>query len=288
MKKTDINKIGVIGAGTMGLGIAQIAAMADFEVVLYDLNEQALEKAKTQISKNLDGAISRNKIDETQKEQTLSRLLFSTEFNDLKADLFIEAIVEDVKVKQKLFSKLAKQNDDSAIFATNTSSIPVVKIAAKIPHPERVIGMHFFNPAHIMKLVEVVSAPLTSEAAEATIFELAERMEKKPVRVKDSPGFIVNRVARPYYLEALRIVEQNVVSVEAVDALMESSGFKMGPFRLMDLIGIDVNFEVTRSMHKAFYYHPRFRPKRAQQQKVDAGHLGRKTGRGFYVYDSEP
>ncbi len=282
-----IKKIGVIGSGTMGSGIAQIAAMADFEVLLFDMNAEALERAKVRIEKNLDGAIKRGKIDEAKKEATLGKLTFTEEFKDLKADLFIEAIIEDVKTKRKLFNKLDKQNDDKTIFATNTSSISIGKIAAKLDNPHRLVGMHFFNPAHIMKLVEVISGPSTSKEVEDCIYDLSLQLGKQPVRVKDSPGFIVNRVARHYYLESLRIVEQNVADVEAVDELMEYSGFRMGPFRLMDLIGIDVNLQVTKTLHEAFYYHPRFRPKRSQQQKVDAGHLGRKTGKGFYNYESE-
>jgi len=284
MKLEDIKTIGVVGAGTMGAGIAQMAALAGYEVVLYDIEKGALDKALQVISRNMDGAIQRNKITEAQKTEALSRLRVTEDLSEVIAEVIIEAVAEKLEVKQQLFEKLAMQNQPDTILATNTSSIPITRIAARLDHPERVVGMHFFNPAHIMKLVEVISGAATDAAVTATIGQLAEKMGKQPVVAQDSPGFIVNRVARHFYLESLKLLEENVADHATIDTLVEATGFKMGPFRLMDLIGVDVNYAVTTSMYESFHYHPKFRPKRMQQQKVDAGHLGRKTGRGFYEY----
>ena len=189
-----------------------------------------------------------------------------------------------MQVKIDLFSKLEEINSESTIFATNTSSIPITQIGAGLRFPNRLVGMHFFNPAHIMKLVEVISGVATDQNVAVTIKQLAEKLGKKAVMAKDSPGFIVNRVARHFYVESLKIAEEGVADFEAIDKLVESSGFKMGPFRLMDLIGVDTNFSVTTSMFESFHYDPKFRPSRIQQQKVDAGHHGKKTGKGFYEY----
>ncbi|HSI89893.1 MAG TPA: 3-hydroxyacyl-CoA dehydrogenase NAD-binding domain-containing protein, partial [Adhaeribacter sp.] len=186
--------------------------------------------------------------------------------------------------KHSIFSELASINTDDTILASNTSSIPITRIAAKVPNPERVVGMHFFNPAPVMKLVEVISGAATSPEIAETIKQLAVKLGKTPVMANDSPGFIVNRVARHFYVEGLKVLEENVASVETIDKLMQASGFKMGPFQLMDLIGVDTNFSVTSSMFEAFHYDAKFRPSRIQQQKVDAGHHGRKTGKGFYDY----
>ena len=284
MQFDRIKKIVVIGAGTMGLGIAQVAAMAGYETVLYDINSQSLEKAKAKIESNIDGGIKRGKIHQEDKDKILSRIKYTTDDLALIGDLIIEAIIENVGIKIDLFKKLSQLNYTDAILATNTSSIPITQIAAEIPNPGRVVGMHFFNPAHIMKLVEVISAATTSPEVANTVFELAKKMGKKAVMVKDSPGFIVNRVARNFYGESLKILEENVADVATIDALLENNGFRMGAFKLMDLIGIDTNLAVTKSMYASFYNPPRFRPSRIQQQKVDAGHIGRKSGKGFYEY----
>jgi 3-hydroxybutyryl-CoA dehydrogenase len=279
-----ITKTGVAGAGAMGLGIAQVLGQSGFDVVLFDVNEQQLEKAKAEITKNLDAAVSKNIMSAAERDKTLSRITFSNDVNALKADFIIEAIVEKLEAKQQLFTKLAEINADETILATNTSSIPITRIAHGIKNPKRVVGMHFFNPAHIMKLVEVITGAETSVQVATTIKELTIALGKTPVMCKDSPGFIVNRIARHYYVESLKIHEEHVASIETIDALMESAGFKMGPFKLMDFVGNDINFAVTSSLFESFHYEAKFRPSRIQGQKVDAGHLGRKTGKGFYEY----
>ncbi len=268
----------------MGAGIAQIFAQSNYEVVLFDLNPEQLDKAKIEIAKNLDGAITKGKLRETDKTIALNRILFSNDINQVKADLVIEAIVEKLEVKVELFQKLAEINAAETILATNTSSIPVTRIAKEISNPERVVGMHFFNPAHLMKLVEIISGIETSTETTETLKQLCIAIGKTPIMCKDSPGFIVNRVARHYYVESLKMLEEKVATVESIDALMESAGFKMGPFKLMDYVGNDINFAVTSSLFDSFHQEAKFRPSRIQGQKVDARHLGKKTGKGFYSY----
>jgi 3-hydroxybutyryl-CoA dehydrogenase len=285
MKLEDIQTIGVVGAGTMGQGIAQICAQAGYKTILFDINAQVLKKAKATTTENLDKGIERGKLTEADKQVALDNLSFTGDTLQLSCQLIIEAVVERLEVKKNIFKELAAMNAPDTILASNTSSIPITQIAASIPHPERVVGMHFFNPAHIMKLVEVISGAATAPETADTIKELALKLGKTPVMAKDSPGFIVNRVARHFYLEGLKLLEEGVAEVETIDKLMQASGFKMGPFELMDLIGVDVNYSVTTSMHEAFHYDPKFRPNRIQQQKVDAGHLGRKTGKGFYTHE---
>lgn len=277
--------IAIIGAGTMGSGIAQVAAMAGHSVKLYDVSEAALKNARKQIESHLDKGIERGKVTTEEKEAAIKRLEFTGSFEALTGDLILEAVVEQLDVKQTLFHKLAAQNAETTILATNTSSIPITQIAAGIPNPERVVGIHFFNPAHIMQLVEVVSGVQTSAETADKAFQFVADLGKVPIRAQDAPGFIVNRVARHYYVESLKLLEENVADVEGIDKLLEASGFKMGPFRLMDLIGVDTNFSVTSSMYQLFHYDEKFRPSRIQQQKVDAGHNGRKSGKGFYTYD---
>lgn len=281
---SSIITIGVIGAGTMGSGIAQLCAMAGFKTLLFDIKEDQLDVAQQAINKNLDKGIERGKVTAEAKEAALANLKFTTHLADLKGDLFIEAIVESIEPKVELFQTLAHQNGPETILATNTSSIPITRIAAQIDQPERVVGLHFFNPAHIMKLVEVISGAATDPSVAEAMYQLAEKLGKKPVYAKDAPGFIVNRVARHFYVEGLKVLEEQVADHETIDTLLQSSGFKMGPFKLMDLIGVDTNFSVTSSMFESFHQDGKFRPSRIQQQKVDAGHHGRKSGRGFYDY----
>lgn len=279
-----IRTIAIIGSGTMGSGIAQMAAACGYGTLLYDLNEESLKKARSIIDKNLEGGLKRNKITEEEKKNTLDRIKTVSDINELKADLVIEAIVEQLEPKVQVFKKMHEINGSECILATNTSSIPISKIAANIPHPKRVVGMHFFNPAHIMKLVEIILGAATDKKIAETVFNLAEEMGKKAVYAKDSPGFIVNRVARHFYVESMKVLEEQVATHEQIDRLIENNGFRMGPFRLMDLIGVDTNFSVTSRMFESFHYDSKFRPSRIQEQKVNAGLHGRKSGEGFYKY----
>jgi len=280
----SINKVGVVGAGTMGLGIAQITAMAGYETILYDLDQGILDNALEKVEKNLTKGIEKGKVTQDLKDSTLSNITITTDLNSLKCDIVIEAIVEKLSVKQKVFSELEEINDVKTILASNTSSIPITQIGAGLQNADRFVGMHFFNPAHIMKLVEVISGASTSSKVAEVVKQFAEKLNKTAVMAKDSPGFIVNRVARHFYVESLKVLEEGVADVSTIDKLVESSGFKMGPFKLMDLIGVDTNFSVTTSMFNSFYQDSKFRPSRIQQQKVDAGHHGRKSGKGFYDY----
>ncbi len=280
-----IATIGIAGAGTMGAGIAQVTAQAGYQTILFDLNTTVLEKAKSSLQQTLATLTQKGKLTEVEATALFGRIKFTSEVTALVADLIIEAIVERLDIKQQLFKQLAAQNSDSTILATNTSSIPVTQIAAGIPHPQRVLGIHFFNPAPIMKLVEIILGVETDPAVATHCKTLIEQMGKTCVLAADAPGFIVNRVARHYYVEGLKLAEEKVTDIESIDALMESCGFKMGPFRLMDLIGVDTNFSVTSSIYNLFHQDGKFRPSRIQQQKVDAGHYGRKSGKGFYTYE---
>lgn len=274
----------IIGAGTMGSGIAQVAAQSGFPTLLFDINNDVLDKAKKNIQKSLQVLIEKQKISQDESSNILQRLQFVNKINDCKADFFIEAIVEKTEAKVDLFNQLAAINPTDTIFASNTSSLSISDIQKNITHPERVAGMHFFNPAPLMKLVEVVKGNQTDDAVAQTIYDLCKKMNKVPVMCKDAPGFIVNRVARHYYLEAMKMVEEGVASFENIDAIMEASGFKMGPFKLMDLIGMDVNLAVSTSIYEAFDKEERFEPSAIQTEKVSKGELGRKTGKGFYRY----
>lgn len=286
MEVSSISKVAIVGAGTMGLGIAQVFAAKGFHTQLFDIHAAALEKAEAQIAKNLDGAVKRGKMTPAEKAETMARITYTTQLEDLKVDMVVEAILERLDLKVELFNKLASFNKATCIFATNTSTIPITQIGAQIEGPERLVGLHFFNPAHIMKLVEVISGAATSAEVAQLMYDLAAHLGKKPVMAADSPGFIVNRVARHFYVEGLKVLEENVTDHESIDKLLEASGFKMGPFKLMDLIGVDTNFSVTQSMFRSFHNDSKFRPSRIQELKVLAGHNGRKSGRGFYEYES--
>ncbi len=279
-----IQNICVAGAGTMGSGIAMAAAQNGFGVRLFDTNDNVLNIAKSSINKNLDFLLEKNKITAGEKLLLLDNIIFSSRVQDCKADLIIEAIIEKEEAKVSLFHVLSSINNKDCIFASNTSSLSITSLQKKINHPERVAGMHFFNPAQIMKLVEVVKGEQTAGEVVQTLMDTCRKLNKTPVLCVDSPGFIVNRVARHYYLEAMHLVESKAATIESVDALMEASGFKMGPFKLMDLIGMDINLAVSQSLYDAFEQAPRFKPSALQIQKVKEGALGKKTGRGFYQY----
>lgn len=268
----------------MGAGIAQVAASAGFRTLLFDASPAALDKGLALIRQNLQQGVNKGKITAGKMAAALQQLQPVSTPEACVAGVIIEAIVEQVPAKTALFNHLATVNSPTAIFATNTSSLSIADIAAGIPHPERVAGLHFFNPAHLMQLVEVVRGPQTGNDTFNRLYDLVGRLGKIPVRVKDAPGFIVNRVARHYYLEAMQIATEQVAPIETIDALLEAAGFRMGPFALMDLIGNDVNYAVTTSLYEAFHHAPRFRPAQMQADKVAAGELGRKTGKGFYNY----
>lgn len=279
-----IKTVAVIGAGTMGQGISQVCAIKGFKVLLYDVQSELVTKGIQSIRKNLDTLLEKQKITEEAKESALGNIVSASDFRKLQVDLAIEAVVEKLDVKQKIFSELEKINAKDCLFASNTSSISITQIAASLKYPARLGGMHFFNPAPVMKLVEVIKGTLTSDETIQLLTAFSAKLEKQTVFVQDSPGFIVNRVARHYYVESLKLLEEGVTDFKSIDLLLKSVGFKMGPFELMDLIGVDVNFSVTSSMYNAFHQDSKFRPSRIQQQKVNAGHLGRKAGKGFYDY----
>lgn len=284
MKIENIKCVGIAGAGTMGQGIAQVCAMAGYEVLLYDIHEELITKGIALLSKSLQTSVDKGKIAAEDKQTILSRIKSLPDLHNLKADLIIEAAIEKLDTKKELFATLEQINDPNCILTTNTSSIPVTQIASVLATPSRFAGLHFFNPAHLMKLVEIISGINTSTETISTLHAFASSLGKISVDAKDSPGFIVNRVARHYYVEALKVLEEQVADVKTIDTLMRASGFKMGPFELMDLIGVDTNFSVTTSIYNAFHQDAKFRPSRIQQQKVDAGHHGRKSGKGFYDY----
>ena len=280
---SQIQTVAVLGAGTMGQGIAQVCAMSGYPTQLFDIETSLSQKAISSISMNLDKAVSKSKISESQKTTILGNLSIAHKIEDIKADLVIEAVVERLDVKQQLF-RLLEINNKGSILASNTSSLSITEIASGLKYPERFVGLHFFNPATLMNLVEVVRGTSTDDSVMSIMMDFSKSLNKTAVLVKDSPGFIVNRVARHYYVEALKLLEEGVASHEQIDRLLRNAGFKMGPFELMDLIGMDINFAVTSSLYQAFHQDPKFRPSRIQQQKVMAGHLGKKTGRGFYDY----
>jgi 3-hydroxybutyryl-CoA dehydrogenase len=283
-----VQTICICGAGTMGSGIAQVSAQSGFYTILFDVNESVLEKSKENIQKNLTFLVDKQKISAEDKHQIYERIKFVNDTNDCIADVIIEAIIEKIDAKVALFNQLSEINHAEVVFATNTSSISVSDIQKKVHYPERVVGMHFFNPAYLMKLVEVVKGEQTNTEVALSVYELCRQMGKSPVMCKDAPGFIVNRIARHYYLEAMKLVEQGTATFENVDSIMEATGFKMGPFKLMDLIGMDINLSVSQSMYVAFNNAERFKPSVLQIEKVNSGDLGRKTGKGFYEYKSEP
>lgn len=283
--RTD-RQVGLIGAGTMGAGIAQVAAAAGHPVLLFDVEPDAARRAIENIDSALQRLVAKGKLADSDRLTLIDRISPCEDLAALgSASLIVEAIVEDLDVKRRVFGDLEEIVDGDAILASNTSSISITSIGSGLRNPERLVGMHFFNPVPLMALVEVVSGLATAPTVAETVFATAESWSKRPVHAKSTPGFIVNRVARPFYAEALRVLQEGGGDIATLDAVIrEAGGFRMGPFELMDLIGHDVNFEVTRSVYNAFFQDPRFTPSLIQQELLAAGFLGRKTGRGFYLY----
>ena len=279
-------KTGIIGSGSMGSGIAQVAATAGHEVLLYDNNPDALKRAQAQLEKILARLVEKGKMKPKESDEIFGRVTFVDSMYAYKdAGLVIEAIVENLDVKKGVFEQVEDIVPHDCILATNTSSLSIASIASACKDPSRMIGIHFFNPAPLMKLVEVIPAVQTSPETRKRSNELIQSWGKTTVTAKDTPGFIVNRVARPFYGEALRILEEGLADVPTIDwAMTELGGFRMGPFTLMDYIGHDVNYTVTETVFRSFFYDPRYKPSFTQKRLMEAGYLGRKSGRGFYDY----
>jgi len=278
--------VGIIGAGTMGIGIAQVAATNGCRVWVYDANAKQVETATVGLEKTLTRLVDKQKISAEKMTEILTNISIAIELKDFKdCELIIEAIIENKEIKTKVFTELEKHVSESCVIGSNTSSISITSLGAELQKPERFIGIHFFNPAPLMPLVEIIPSLLTEKSLAEKMYNLMKDWGKTPVIAKDIPGFIVNRIARPYYGEGLRIVEENIATVEQVDDAMKTIGnFKMGPFELMDLIGVDVNFSVTKTVYNEYFYDPKYKPSLLQQRMSEAKLHGRKSGKGFYDY----
>lgn len=279
-----MNQICICGSGTMGLGIAQVAAAAGFYTTVYDVNPDVLQKALQNLTQTLVKLVDKQKITKDKKDDILDHLIFTSRLEQCKAEVIIEAVVERMDVKVELFKQLETLNEPTSLFATNTSSLSITDIGNQLKDPGRFAGLHFFNPAPLMKLVEVVKGQQTSDKTISRLVAVVKQMGKQSVVCADSPGFIVNRVARPFYIESLRLLEKEVADVQTIDHILESVGFRMGPFRLMDLIGNDVNYAVSCSVYEQLKQPARLRPSAIQKSKVEKNELGKKTGKGYYNY----
>ena len=282
-----MKNVGIIGAGTMGIGIAQVAATNGCKVWVYDANPKQVELATLGLEKTLTKLVDKQKISTEKMTEILANISIATELKDFSnCNLVIEAIIENKEIKTKVFTELETHVSDSCVIGSNTSSISITSLSSELKIPSRFIGIHFFNPAPLMPLVEIIPGLLTEEKLPEQMYNLMKEWGKVPVIAKDIPGFIVNRIARPYYGEGLRIVEENIATPEQVDDAMKTlGGFKMGPFELMDLIGVDVNFLVTTTVYKDYFYDPKYKPSLLQQRMSEAKLHGRKSGRGFYDYE---
>lgn len=280
-----MQKITVIGAGTMGAGIAQVSALAGYQVMLYDINEDVLQKALTSIQTAINQGVARGKTAAEVAETAKTAFTPTTSLAEAtQVDLVIEAAPEKFDLKRQIFADLESHAPPHTIFASNTSSLSINVLAAATQRQDRFVGLHFFNPAYLMKLVEVIRGDFTSQATIEMALAYVAQLGKTAVLCKDTPAFIVNRVARPFYGEAFRLLGENAADHATIDKLLKSLGFRMGPFELIDLIGCDVNFAVTQSVYEAYFQEPKYRPHPIQQRMVESGRLGRKTGRGFYDY----
>ena len=281
-----MKKIGIIGGGAMGSGIAQVFAQAGHPVVLYDINQDALDRSKQNLAKTFEKLVAKEKYTAEKAQEIQDAIEYASRLEAFTSiDLMIEAIIENLEIKKSVFKQVEEIVSENCILASNTSSLSIASIASACSNPERVIGIHFFNPAPLMALVEIIPAVQTREGLAEEIKALIQTVGKLPVITKDTPGFIVNRVARPFYSESIRILEEGVADAETIDFAMTSlGGFRMGPFELMDFIGHDVNYRVTESVFESFFYDPRFKPSFSQKRLFEAGYYGRKSGRGFYNY----
>lgn len=281
----NIQTVGIVGAGTMGAGIAQTAVLANYNVILFDLTDELLQKGCKRIRAAINIGIARDKIDASVAEQAKNRLTITTALTDMAtADLIIEAAPEEMHIKQDLFAKLDEITPVHSILASNTSSLSITALAAATKRPFQVIGLHFFNPAPRMQLVEVIRGDFTNDETVKICQEFVTELGKTAVLCQDTPGFIVNRVARPFYGEAYRLLGEKAADIETIDALIKSIGFRMGPFELIDLIGLDINLATTQSIYNAYFHEPKYRPHPIQRHMVESGQLGRKSKKGFYKY----